>query len=517
MYKYSIVFILLFLNFIGLAQQGLIPIQSFYKDQLLANKTSNPYNEGSFYPANELDYDLLKVINDSSKQYYKITSILFKKHVVDLKREKFHLKISPILNMAYGRDLSDTNSRALFQNTKGVHVECDILKNFSFSTSLYENQGRFTQYETGYYQSIGELYPSTDTTFNTQNAMIPGGARTKPFKGDGFDYAFAVGYFVYQPFKWARITAGNNAMFVGDGHRSILLSDNHSNAPYFRFDFKISPKWSYTYARARNMNLVRKIATSSAEAYYEPKGLSINYLTFKPSNKISISLFESGQWNRTDSTGTTRSAHPLFYNPIPGVSQFIVGKDELSSLIGLNFSAQVADKHRVYAQLGMYEFDGDKIATQIGYRGYDFFGMKDFMFQLEYNYVSSDMYKGTNRRLNYTNYNLSLGPIKGTGYNEILVRTNYTIKRVYIEAELDYYILKDHRSLALHPIEIGQNSFTGSVFYSNLELGYRFNRKMNLSIFGSWTYRSSSEAGQQNTNMFQVGLKTGFINHYKDF
>lgn len=517
MFKYLCLSLFLLLAVFSEAQQGLVPIQSFYKDQLLANKSGQPYNEGSFYPANELDYNLLKYINDSTKQYYKVTSILFKKHVVDLKREKFHLKISPIMNFAMGRDLSDTVSRNLFQNTRGVHVECDLLHNFSFSTSLYENQGRFSNYESDYYQSIGELYPSTDTTYNSQNAMIPGGARTKPFKGDGFDYAFAVGYFMYQPFKWARITAGNNALFIGDGHRSILLSDNHSNAPYFRLDFKISPKWSYSYARLRNMNLVRKKASSSVEAYYEPKGLSINYLTFKPTPKMTISLFESGQWNRTDSTGTSRNAHPLFYNPIPGFSQFLIDKSELSSLIGLNFGAQVANKHRIYAQFGMYEFDTDKVATQIGYRGYDFFGLKDFLFQFEYNYVSSQMYQGTNRRLNYTNYNLSLGPIKGNGFSEFLMRTNYTIKRIYAELEMDYYILKDYRSLALMPIDFNQNTFTGATLFTNLEIGYRFNRKMNLSVFGSWTYRATTAIGVANANLINVGIKTGFVNHYKDF
>lgn len=515
--RFIIIIFILFCANIGFSQQALIPLHSFYKDQLLANKSGVPYNEGSFFPVNEKDYNLLEFINDSTKQYYKATHILFQTHLVDIKKDNFHLKISPIMNFAYGRDLGDTITRTLFQNTKGVHVECDILDNFSFSTSLYENQGRFTNYETQYYKSIGEQYPQADSTYNTQNAMIPGGARTKEFKGDGFDYAFASGYFVYQPFKWVSVTAGNNSLFIGDGHRSMLLSDNHSNSPYFKLDFKITKKWNFSYLRARHMNLLRKRASSSVEAFYDPKGFSVNYLTFKPTPKINISLFDGGVWNKLDSLETSKSAHPLFYNPIPLLSRFVLNEDQMASLSGVNVAAQIADKHRLYGQFGIYNLDFDKLALQVGYRGYDFFGLKDFMLQLEYNYASKTMYTNSNTRLNYSNYNLPLGPIKGNNFSELVLRTSYTINRVYAELGVNYYILDDYISTDLMAIEKVTPAVSGNVFYTNLELGYRFNRKMNLSVFMAWTYRAESTVDSLNANVLQFGVKTGFINHYKDF
>ena len=160
------------------AQQSFISLNSFYKDQVFANKLEKPYNGGSFFPVSEANYNLISAINDSSKQYYKFTQILFKKHLIEIKGEDFFFTIDPVLDITYGKNFSDTTDSRLFQNTRGLHVEGDLFKNFSFSTTVFENQARFNAYETAYYSSVGELYPRPDSTYLTQNAVIPGGART---------------------------------------------------------------------------------------------------------------------------------------------------------------------------------------------------------------------------------------------------------------------------------------------------------------------------------------------------
>ena len=500
-----------------LGQQNLIPIHSFYKDHLFANKTEASYNGGSFFPVNESEYDLISAINDSTKQYYDFTHTLFQKYLFEIRGDDYYLKISPAIDFSMGQDLNDTISRRLFQNTRGVHVEGTLFSNFSFSTALYENQGRYVNYETAYYASLGELYPGSDSTYAPHNAVIPGGGRTKPFKGDGFDYAYAVGYFVYAPFKFLSVTAGNNAQFVGDGHRSILLSDNSYSAPYFRVDWKISPKFSFSYMRSRHMNLLRRPASGSVESYYEAKGYSVNYFTYKPIDKISISLFESGEWSRGDSI-TSKNSHPLYYNPVPFLSGLALqGKNEVVSLLGLNLSYQVANHHRLYGQVAINDFDTKKAGFQLGYRGYNYFGLKDFMLQVEYNNVANRMYENDNRRLNSVHYNLPLAHVKGNGFQEFVLRTNYEIKRVYAEVTAVYYLLSNYSSTALLPYHVAQTPSTNTVMFTSVELGYRFNRKMNFSVFGNWTYRTIDDPNMLTANHFNIGIRTGFINHYKDF
>jgi len=496
-------------------QESLIPLHSFYKDHLFANKLDKPYNDGSFFPVSEASYDLIPAINDSTDQYYDVTHTLFQKYLFEIRGKDYYIKISPAIDFSLGKDLGDTVNRTLFQNTRGLHVEVNLFKKFAFSTSLYENQARFTNYESEYYSSHGELYPKNNA-YQTQNGVIPGGGRTKEFKGDGFDYAFAVGYLVYSPFKWVRIMAGNNMQFIGDGHRSLLLSDNSYSAPYYRLDFTISPKFSFTYHRSRHMNLLRRPITSAVESYYEPKGFSVNYFTYKPIESMSISLFESGSWNRGDSI-TSRSSHGLYYNPVPFVSGLALkGKNEVVSLLGLNLSYQIAKSHRVYGQLAINDYNINKLGFQIGYRGYNYFGIGDFMLQVEYNNVAKGMYEVNNRRLNYAHYNLPVAHVKGSGFQEFLLRTNFEYKRAYLEASFVYYITKDYSSEALLPVYRTLTTSSNQIMYTNVELGYRFNRKMNLSIFASWTYRTVNDPTVLTTNFANVGIRTGFVNHYKD-
>jgi len=465
----------------------------------------------------ESNYNLLPTINDSSKQYYTITHILFQKHLFEIKGNDFYMTIDPVLIGSMGKNLSDTNIRMLFQNTRGVHVEGDFFKNFSFSTSLYENQARFNHYENEFYRSVGELYPNSSSGYNTQNAVVPGAARTKPFKVDAFDYAYAVGYFVFSPAKAITLSAGNNSQFVGDGHRSVLLGDNSINSPYVRVDWKISPQFNFTYLRSKHTNLMRRPNSSSVESYYESKGYSVNYFTYKPNGKTSISLFESGNWNRGDSITSTLS-HPLYYNPIPFVSGLTLrGKNKMSSLIGLNSSWQLAAKHRVYGQVAINDFDGQQLAVQAGYRGYDYFNLGDLMFQVEYNYVANGTYETENRRLNNVQYNLPVAHIKGNGFQEFLIRSNYEYQRAYVDLGISYYLLNNYSQTALLPIYTDMERKSTNILFSNIELGYRFNRLMNLSFFSVWTYRSEQGADAFGTNSVQVGLRTGITNQYKDF
>ena len=512
---YSIFFC--WFGLISFGQQSLIPIHSFYKDQLFSNKLSKPYNEGSFFPVRESVYNLLPAINDSSKQYYDATHILFQKHLIEITGDDYYLTIDPAIEFSMGKNMDDTVSRKLFQNTRGVHVEGDLFKNFSFSTTLYENQARFNLYESNYYTSSGELYPRPDSTYLTQNAVIPGGGRTKPFKGDGFDYASAVGYFVYAPFNNLAVSIGNNMQFIGDGHRSLLLSDNSFNAPYFRTDWAIHSKFSFVYLRSRHLNLMRRPAFGAAESYYESKGYSVNYFTYKPTEKISVSLFESGNWNRGDSI-TSRSVLPLFYNPIPFVSGLALkNKNENISLLGLNLSYQLSKNHRVYGQFALNDYDSKKSAFQLGYRGYNYFGIGDFMLQTEYNSVANGAYETQNRRLNNIHFNLPVTHVKGNGFQEFLIRSNFEYKRAYIDLTFVYYLTNNYSASSLLPVYDEMPTTSNSILYTNAEVGYRFNRKMNLMLFANWTYRTESNSTITGTNSLQVGLKTGFINHYKDF
>ena len=504
-----------------ISQQNTLLLHSYFKDQLFDNSRNNRYNGGSFLPAFESDYDLNYVIRDSSKQYYELTEILFKKHLIEVKGSNYFLTISPVADLAYGKDLEDTNVRKLFQNTRGVFIEGDLFKNFSFSTAIFENQGRFSNYESAYYSSIGELYPNQiNGVYTTQNAVIPGSARTKPFNKDGFDYGYATGNIIYRPHPSITLSAGNTSHFIGEGHRSLFMSDNSVPAPFLRGTFKISDKIQFNYLRMRLFNLMRRPVSTTVESYYESKAYSINYLSFKPNSKFSVSLFEGVIWSRGDSI-VSRPANPLFYNPVPILSRLILSDTVVNSVLGIDVSLPILQGHRFYGQFAIGNLNPKSIAFQLGYRGYSLFGIGGLMAQLEYNNVSSGMYQSSNQRLNYSHYNLPMAHVKGNSFQEFVFRCNYEWKRLYADLKTIYYVVSDHSPLALLPVVKtlpADAGMDGNILHNTLEVGYRFNRKMNLTIFGNWQLRNYDlEPDHLKNGLVFVGLRTGINNHYNDF
>ncbi|MFN5786772.1 MAG: hypothetical protein ACK46O_11665 [Flavobacteriia bacterium] len=503
------------------SQQNSLLLNSYFKDQLFNNARNKSYHGSSFLPAFETEYDLNNIIRDSSKQYYELTEILFKRHLIEVKGPNYYLTISPAADLLIGKDREDTNIRKLFQNTRGIFIEGDLMKNFSFSTSIFENQGRFSNYESNYYSAVGELYPNQNSgKYTTQNAVIPGSARTKPFNVDGFDYAYATGNIIYRPHRAITLSAGNTSHFIGDGYRSLLLSDNSVPAPFFRGTFRISDKLQFNYLRVRLLNLLRRPVSTTVESYYESKAYSVNYLTFKPNTKFSVSLFEGVVWSRGDSI-VSRPANPMFYNPVPLISGLILPDSVANSVIGIDLSVPFYKGHRVYAQFALGNLNAKKTALQMGYRGYNLFGTRDLLVQIEYNNVSSGMYQSGNERLNYSHYNLPMAHVKGNSFQEFVFRANYGWNRIYADLKMVYYLVSEHSPLALLPVAKPLPADTGkdgTIFHNSIEVGYRFNRKMNLTIFGNWQLRNYDlNPDRVKNNLLFFGLRTGINNHYNDF
>jgi hypothetical protein len=513
----SILILLCFLSQPFFGQQNSILIQSYFKDQLF-NPLVTKGNQGSgMLPVFESEYDLNKAIRDSSKQFYILTNILFKKHLFEINGNNYQLSISPIADLSVGEDRKDTSGRKLFQNTRGIYIEGDLTPKFSFSTSIFENQARFSSYETSYYSSVGELYTNqSNGTYSMQNAVVSGAARTKPFKTDGFDYAYATGNICFRPVKSIILSAGNTSHFIGDGYRSLLLSDNSVPAPFFRGLFKISDKIEFNYLRMRLFNLIRRPVSSTVESYYESKAFSVNYVTYKPLKGLALSLFEGIVWSRGDSIVSKR-VFPLYYSPVPGTALANLSSREMNYLLGLNASYLIKGKNRVYGQLAYANGHFNNPAVQLGVRMYGIANQRDLMLQLEYNHVPNGIYDNGNPRLNYSHYNLPLAAVKGCGYEEFIVRLNYEYQRFYINEKVVAYQLKNYVPGNWLPIYSSNGSIQGNTTLNQLEAGYRFNRKMNLCLFGSWQFRNDKSIDSPITNLLFIGLRTGITNHYNDF
>lgn len=503
------------------AQSNLLPLNTFYKEKFA--EVAGRRSVETFFPASEKQLDLHQLIRDSSVQYYEFPIWFFKKHWVNISRPEGNLSISPLVDFTYGRALNDSVSPNLFRNTRGLYVEGELFNKVGFNFIFAENQARFMSYESAYFTSRGELYVLNDSTYSIQNAVIPGGGKTKPFKETAFDYAYSIGSISYQVNPNLRIDLGNNQHFIGSGYRSLLLSDNSFGAPGLKVRWQISPKWSYQVLARNQRNLYRKPFTNQVEPPYETKLFAATYLTFQPAENFSLSLFTSGNQLRGDSL----IKHALDWQmliPLPLMqNDLLFGRSALfNGISGLN--ADLALKNtRVYGQVVADKFNSTYLlAAQLGAYFFKILKVKDLTAQVEMNIVPDRFYASEDPKLSYSHNNLPLAHPKGNNFAEAIVRLSYEYKRIFVSSRSVYYSsLKDQdpaTAFSIFSAQVGPEPAKLGIFIQELEAGYRFNRRYNATISAGWKGRSFHAGGSiSSQNMVFIGLKTGIFNQYLDF
>ena len=434
-----------------------------------------------------------------------------KKHFMDTYLFEVHEKnanlyLSPVVNFQAGQDWLDEGGPTLYQNTRGIYVKGTLLKNFSFATTFVENQARFSKYENNFISSHGEFYPNASTV--QQNGVVSGGGRTKPFKEGGYDYGYAIGSFLYKPIKNLEIRAGNAPTFVGSGYRSLILSDNSYQAPSIDIKYTFLKKWSYGVRRTRRLNLIRKAAFSTVEGYYQPKASSRHYLNYQVNKNITLGLSENSIWSMGDTT--TKRPNGLYYAPIPflGLSQ-----STNHTIYGFDASEVAGKKTKFYQQFVLSGFDVSQMGFQLGVRFYDL--LPNSMLQLEYNKVGSKLYAADTPNMSYTHYNLPLAHPKGQGFDELVIRANVSIKRIYGESKTVCYWLKNYNERDLLPMDNESSSIEDLIIHQQFEFGYRINPKINFCFFGRAVLRVSDIDPTQ--IILHIGLSINLFNSYNDY
>lgn len=526
-----IFFALLFVEKVN-TQELLLPNGDRFKQKQYLISDGEGLTGNGFLPATEKEFKFIysKEYDSLKRAKSWINRKLFNEHFFEIKGEDYYLSIDPLVNLHLGQT-NDSDSINLFQNTRAFQLQGEVMGNVAFYTAFFENQARFASFQTDYFEDRGEQrYSESKGHYDTINATVPGGGRTKPFKEGAFDYASAISYFRYRPADFLAIQFGNTPSFVGWGYRSMLLSDNSFNFTNLRLDWSLSEKWSFTTTHGKQLNLFRRIRglgdttfVITVEEPYEKKNFSTKYLAFEPNEKLSLGLFEAQVYFREDSIHS-EWMHPLFANPLPFLNTAIFGWEnrDAKSLIGLNAAWNIWDKIVVYGQFVTDDLSSQpQWGSQIGFKSKDFMKVQNLFIQAEYNVATNQLYAAENRRLAYAHFNLPLAHSLGNGFNEFIGKLHYEFKRVYVDFQGVFY--RSQRPITdMNGLFNAKNEYAVNeteVVVGNIELGYLFNERTNLSFFVSGTYRQENTMSnaERNTIMIFAGIKTGVFNRYFDF
>ncbi|HOY30716.1 MAG TPA: hypothetical protein PKW80_02445 [Bacteroidales bacterium] len=520
----------------GFAQEN-IPLQRdivFTLDKYLNKADSRaftalkPYNKSFIEQAVNPDSALTPGCRKPKEKERWIIRKIFREDLIVVHQGDFHLFISPLFNFGYGRSLADDKN--LYFNTRGVQLRGAIGQNLYFISSYYETQARFPDYITGFIKKY---------------EVGPGTGRVKNFKAGGYDYGTPYGLVSYSPDPHWNIQFGFDKNFIGDGYRSLLLSDNSYQYPFLKIF--VNYKWFYyqtIFTAFQNLNTKSVLDTPYLWYHgYQTKPGTFNYAGFRIGKKLELGLFEGIIWK------ASAKNHKFNYNSLIPVILVNTVHYSLSNqdnaMLGVTAAYKPVASLKLFGQLMIDNlkinklfakgYQGNTYGFQLGAKYFDMFRIKNFNAQLEYNQVRPYAYAHPNPLQSYTHYNQSLTHPLGANFREIIAFLNYRYGRIFSELQFNYAITgldtsntnwgqdvfisqaKAQNGFRSDGNHIAQGVKTG-IMNAGLRVSYLFNPKTNL-IFeaGYYARMLNNDSDKQLTHYFYFGFKTSLTNIYNDF
>ena len=448
------------------------------------------------------------------------------------------VRINPLFNFELGRELQD--SRNTWVNTRGIMIEGKLGNNLAFYADIYENQTVLPQYMTDFVEVRG---------------VVPGQGRVKRYKTDGYDFSQANGYLSYNAGQWINLQMGYGKNFIGDGYRSLLLSDNASSYTHLKMTASF---WNvkYMWMVAQLQHLPAGIHNVVERFPY--KYGAFHYLDWNIGKRFSVGLYESVIWAAQDQEGhrgiDMNYLNPfLFYRPV----EHGLGSPD-NMLVGANLKFIPWKDAAIYGQIVFNEFKFDEIKArngwwgnkqgfQIGFKSYNFLGLENLDVQTEYNHVRPFTYAHYGSITNYGHLNQELTHPLGASFRENVSILRYRTGRWHLELKSmitrrgEDKNIDETRQLSAsqsrtwvisyggdifkpvgdrygsHGHEIGQGLSTDIVNLSG-EISWLVNPKTNMNIAIGGRYRThSNEMGNDKTAIVFVTLRTSLRNFYYDF
>jgi len=352
--------------------------------------------------------------------FYKYPAGLYETHSKD-----FSLVINPMLN--FGIVSESGNDQRLFYNSRGVSFRGRIANAIGFAGSITDNQERDPLY--------------VQEWINERQA-VPGAGYYKDFKAaGGVDYFDARGYVTVGVTKYIDVAFGYDKNFIGNGQRSLYLSDFGNSNLFLKLNTRI---WRFNY-----QNLFMELTQShhrGGDDLLGKKYAAMHHLDIDVTKWLNIGLFEGVVFGRPN--------HFEFSYLIPVI--FLRAAEHQNgsadnAMAGLDLKANIAKTAQLYGQLMLDEFKlsemkdgkkwwGNKTGVQLGAKYIDAFAIKNLDLQLEWNRVRPFTYSHRDSVADYSHANQPLAHPLMANFNEFMGVLRYRpIPKLTIEGRAMFY------------------------------------------------------------------------------
>ena len=462
------------------------------------------------------------------KHFYKTPGNFF-----EVEKNDFVLKVNPVIDFNLGKE--DNTSDLIFRNTRGINVRAYIDDRFYVFTNILENQARFNNFH--------------ESRINRYRA-IPGNGLYKNYNSgvtdriNGWDYLNAQAYVGYQASKSVSIELGHGRHHIGNGIRSLLLSNHAHNYFYLKFNTQV---WKFHY-----QNLFTELAPISDR--YNPgntilpkKYMANHYLAFKINDDMEIGLFEAVVFSRENQFELQYLNPVILYRT---VEQFLDSPDNV--LIGINGKWNIKNRFQLYGQFILDEFKlgeftsgsgwwANKYGLQAGVKYINVGGVDHLDAQLEFNTATPYTYSHRDTLsinsdfalASYAHYNQPLAHPLGSNFREVIFALSYRPS--------PKWFIRSRLVVAAHGDDLPDENWGGEIFTPNptrvMDFGNELlqGNKTDISLAGinvsylifhnyfldfDFLYRKStdqSDRNQFNTTYLGAGLRINLGQRFIDY
>ncbi len=471
------------------------------------------------------NYDSLMQINGDGKGRSWVHRVIFNQHMAEVKHPDFTFYFDYLTDFGLGREFID--SRTTNINTRAYQIGGTIGSKFFFYTAGYENQGKFANYEANYIKATG---------------VVPGQAPDRAINGqttvtNSSDWSYSTALIGFAPAKAFSIVGGIDKTFIGDGYRSVLLSDYAASYPLLRATVSLGKNvqymamWAYLDDQAAPRFDINLSGPDNRR-----KWAVFHYIDWSITNRASLGFFNALIAAETDDMGNRHGFDANYINPIL-FSSAIGPSDGIKdhTLFGLNAKYKILDKTTVYGQI-LVDQDANgsssRNAFQAGLRGSDLFSVSKLNYLFEFNTAAPYAYADQHPIVNYSQFTEPLAHPFGANFKEWLGIINYSAGKFDFQGQLNYaqyglnttgvnygkdITLPDNALIPSVTTSTGQGLAT-TLKYAEGTVGYMLNPKFNFRIeAGALLRQETNSVTDTKTVLITIGLRTSFRNLYHDF
>lgn len=441
----------------------------------------------------ESDYALFDIFYQKRAEFFSV------------KDKDFSITANPIFNYQHMFEFGNTN-QTLFQNRKGLEIRANIKDRIGIYSSFIDNQERGPLYHQ-HYVGRNKAVPNGPTFYKSFKNEKPGSAQ---------DYILANGYIDAEVIKnTMNVSFGHNRFHLGDGYRSMFLSDMGSNYLFLKINTKF---WKINY-----QNIFMELTPQfdrGADALLPKKYAALHHLSMNVTKWLNVGLFEGIVFGRQDRFEFQYLNPVILYR----YAEQSIGSPD-NALLGINFKANPNVKAIFYGQLLLDEFKfneltsgngwwANKYSYQLGTKIADPFGVNNLLVQAEYNRARPFMYSYNNATSDYTHNNQPLAHPYGANFSEWVLNVNYKPHQK-VQFNLEAFYNKQGRDNT-DSISYGGdifklnntrnsdyginmlNGFVSDVLYANLNASYEIKPNLYFDLGGGIRMEDSPSGFNRN-------------------